>query len=234
MAVRGSKYSTGLVDDCEAQPATDARSKTTGTERARIAFSIPGRELEPIIELQLLGILAAMITRIGPISAKTLSLLVVLAICATTPQVPRAEDIAVADRIVVHKAEHKLYLYSGSHLLGEYKVALGLSPVGQKERERDFRTPEGRYFLERRNSRSEFFLALQVSYPNKEDEQRAHKNGWSPGGAIMIHGYPNAPKHPSAYYQSNDWTDGCIALSNSDMVEVWMRTQDNIPIDIYP
>jgi L,D-transpeptidase catalytic domain len=216
MAVRGSKYSTGLVDDCEAQPATDARSKTTGTERARICLSIPGRELEPIIELQLIGILAAMITRIGPISAKTLSLLVVLAICATTPQVPRAEDIAVADRIVVHKAEHKLYLYSGSHLLGEYKVALGLSPVGQKERERDFRTPEGRYFLERRNSRSEFFLALQVSYPNKEDEQRAHKNGWS------------------AYYESNDWTDGCIALSNSDMVEVWMRTQDNIPIDIYP
>jgi murein L,D-transpeptidase YafK len=234
MAVRGSKYSTGLVDDCEAQPATDARSKTTGTERARIALSIPGREPELIIEFQLLGILAAMIMRIGPISAKTLSLLVVLAICATIPQVSRTEDIAVADRIVVHKAEHKLYLYSGSHLLGEYRVALGLSPVGQKERERDFRTPEGRYFLARRNSRSEFFLALQVSYPNKEDEQRAHKNGWSPGGAIMIHGYPNAPKHPSAYYESNDWTDGCIALSNSDMVEVWMRTQDNIPIDIYP
>jgi len=234
MAVRGSKYSTGLVADCEAQLATDARTKTTETERARISLSIPGRELEPIMELQLLGILAAMFTRIGPISAKTLSLLVVLAICATAPQVSCAEDIAVADRIVVHKAEHKLYLYSGSHLLGEYKVALGLSPVGQKERERDFRTPEGRYFLARRNSRSEFFLALQVSYPNKEDEQRAHKNGWSPGGAIMIHGYPNAPKHRSTYYESNDWTDGCIALSNSDMVEVWMRTQDNIPIDIYP
>ena len=123
---------------------------------------------------------------------------------------------------------------NGEHLLGEYRVALGLSPVGQKERERDFRTPEGHYFLARRNTRSDYFLAIQVTYPNKQDEVRARKNGWSPGGSIMIHGFPNSPHHPSAYYESNDWTDGCIALSNSDMVEVWMRTQDNIPIDIYP
>ena len=110
-----------------------------------------------------------------------------------------------------------------------------MSPVGQKEREHDFRTPEGRYFLARRNTRSEFFLAIQVSYPNKEDELRAHKNRWAPGRLhhdSRISQY--APKHPAAYYASNDWTDGCIALSNSDMVEVWMRTQDNIPIDIYP
>jgi murein L,D-transpeptidase YafK len=145
-----------------------------------------------------------------------------------------AEDIALADHVVVHKSEHRLYLYGGDRLLGTYKVELGLSPVGQKERERDFRTPEGRYFLARRNIRSDYFLAIQVSYPNKDDELRAHKKGWAPGGAIMIHGLPNVPKHPSAYYESNDWTDGCIALSNSDMVEVWMRTQDNIPIDIYP
>jgi murein L,D-transpeptidase YafK len=153
---------------------------------------------------------------------------------ALAEDIARAEDIAVADHVVVHKSEHKLYLYGGDHLLGEYKVQLGLSPVGQKERERDFKTPEGRYFLARRNIRSDYFLAIQVSYPNKDDEVRAHKKGWAAGGAIMIHGLPNVPKHPSAYYESNDWTDGCIALSNSDMVEVWMRTQDNIPIDIYP
>jgi murein L,D-transpeptidase YafK len=145
-----------------------------------------------------------------------------------------AQDIAAADRVEVHKAARKLYLYRGHQLLGEYKVALGLSPVGQKERERDFRTPEGRYFLARRNTRSDFFLSIQVSYPNQEDEQRARKNHWPPGGSIMIHGLPNTPHHPAAYYASSDWTDGCIALSNSDMVEVWMRTQDNIPIDIYP
>jgi murein L,D-transpeptidase YafK len=145
-----------------------------------------------------------------------------------------ASEIAPADHIIVHKAEHKLYLYNGSRLLGEYKVALGLSPVGTKEREHDFRTPEGRYFLARRNTRSDFFLSIQVSYPNKGDALRARKNRWAPGGSIMIHGLPNVPKHPPAYYASNDWTDGCIALSNSDMVEVWLRTQDNIPIDIYP
>jgi murein L,D-transpeptidase YafK len=163
-----------------------------------------------------------------------LRVLTLLAAFAPYPRAVLADEPAAADHVVVHKAEHKLYLYHGTQLLGVYKVALGLSPVGQKERERDFRTPEGRYFLARRNTRSDYFLAIQVSYPNKEDEQRAHKKGWAPGGSIMIHGFPNAPHHPAAYYENSDWTDGCIALSNSDMVEVWMRTQDNIPIDIYP
>jgi murein L,D-transpeptidase YafK len=138
-----------------------------------------------------------------------------------------AGDIVTANHVVVHKAQRKLYLYNGNRLLGEYKVALGLNPVGTKERERDFRTPEG-------NTRSDYFLSIQVSYPDKNDELRAKKNHWAPGGSIMIHGSPNTPKHPATYYASNDWTDGCIALSNSDMVEVWLRTQDSIPIDIYP
>lgn len=148
--------------------------------------------------------------------------------------VPSAADILGADHVVVHKAERRLYLYNGNKLLGQYKVALGLNPVGTKERESDFRTPEGRYYLARRNTRSDYFLSIQVSYPNKDDELRAHKKHWAPGGSIMIHGLPNVPRHPAAYYASSDWTNGCIALSNSDMVEVWLRTQDNIPIDIYP
>jgi murein L,D-transpeptidase YafK len=158
--------------------------------------------------------------------------LVIVGLFAAFPSAPA--EITAADHVVVHKAAHKLYLYNGNQLLGEFKVALGLSPVGTKEREHDFRTPEGRYFLVRRNTRSDYFLSIQVSYPNKSDELRARKNRWAPGGLIMIHGFPNVPKHPAAYYSSNDWTDGCIALSNSDMVEVWLRTQDNIPIDIYP
>jgi murein L,D-transpeptidase YafK len=145
-----------------------------------------------------------------------------------------AAEIVAADHVVVHKAQRKLALYSGNRLLGEYKVALGLNPVGSKERERDFRTPEGRYYLSRRNTHSDYFLSIQVSYPDKNDELRAKKNHWAPGGSIMIHGSPNTPKHPGSYYATNDWTDGCIALSNSDMVEVWLRTQENIPIDIYP
>jgi murein L,D-transpeptidase YafK len=173
--------------------------------------------------------------RIGRRSAKYLLAALALGVSAAAPlQDASADEIAAATRVVVHKAEHKLYLYDGDRLLGEYKVQLGLSPTGQKEREHDFRTPEGRYLLARRNTRSEYFLAIQVSYPNKDDEVRARKNRWAPGGSIMIHGFPNHPKHPASYYESNDWTDGCIALSNSDMVEVWMRTQDNIPIEIDP
>ena len=145
-----------------------------------------------------------------------------------------ASEIAPADHVVVHKAEHKLYLYNGSRLLGEYKVALGLSPVGTKEREHDFRTPEGRYFLARRNTRSDFFLSIQVSYPNKNDELRARKNRWAPGGSIMIHGLPNVPKHPPAYYASNDWTDGCIALTNPEIEEVSRLVPIGTPVEIKP
>lgn len=157
-----------------------------------------------------------------------------LAFCQGAATSALADEVSSADHVIVRKAEHKLYLYGGSRLLGEYRVSLGLNPTGQKEREHDFRTPEGRYHLARRNTKSDYFLAIQVSYPNKADELRAHRHHWRPGGSIMIHGLPNALRHPVSYYYSNDWTDGCIALSNSDMVEVWMRTQDNIPIDIYP
>lgn len=145
-----------------------------------------------------------------------------------------ADELLPADRVVVHKAERKLLLYRGGQVLGSYKVALGLNPVGPKQREKDYRTPEGKYFLSRRNTRSDFFLAIQVSYPSKQDERYARRHGWAPGGAIMIHGLPNVPSHTPLYYAQTDWTDGCIALSNSDMVEVWMRTQDNIPIEIFP
>jgi murein L,D-transpeptidase YafK len=190
------------------------------------------------MRLQVHAIICPMIKRLGR-TAAVFSIFLTLwgASAWTVPGFAKdlsAEDMASADRIEVHKAARKLYLYRGHQLLGEYKVALGLSPVGQKERERDFKTPEGRYYLARRNTRSDYFLSIQVSYPNEADELRARKNHWAPGGAIMIHGLPNTPHHPAAYYASSDWTDGCIALSNSDMVEVWMRTQDNIPIDIYP
>src|SRR3984893_11821068 len=120
--------------------------------------------------------------RIGRNPARYLWGAMALAWCIGAPvRVAAAEDIAAATLVVVHKAEHKLYLYSGSRLLGEYKVQLGLSPSGQKGREHDLRTPEGHSFLSRRNTRSDYFLAIQVSYPNKEDEPRARKMRWAPG-----------------------------------------------------
>jgi murein L,D-transpeptidase YafK len=144
------------------------------------------------------------------------------------------ESLPAVDHVVVHKTERRLLLLHGDTVVRSYKIALGLNPVGQKEREGDFRTPEGHYYLVRRNPRSDFFLSIQVSYPNETDLKRAHKNHWQAGGSIMIHGLPNQLKHEPSYYESRDWTDGCIALSNADMVEVWLLTPDNAPIDILP
>jgi murein L,D-transpeptidase YafK len=149
-----------------------------------------------------------------------------------TPASPVA--LPTADRIVVRKSQRRLELLRKGEVLRSYKVALGLQPVGHKERSGDFRTPEGRYLLSRRNPRSDFFLSIQISYPNEADARNAKDNGWEPGGSIMIHGLPNVLKRDLTYYQTRDWTDGCIAVSNSDMVEIWLLTHDNTPIEILP
>ena len=119
-------------------------------------------------------------------------------------------------------------------MLRSYRVSLGLRPEGHKQREGDFRTPEGRYLLDSRNPRSDFFLSIRVSYPNERDRARARKAGVPPGGLIMIHGLPNEPRWTPEHYAREDWTDGCIALSNADMMEVWMLVTDGTPIDIRP
>ncbi len=116
----------------------------------------------------------------------------------------------LADRVVVHKSERRLDLMRGHTVLRSYRVALGLNPVGPKEQEGDSRTPEGHYQLTRRNPRSEYFLSIQVSYPNDQDLQRARRHRLTPGGAIMIHGLPNELRREPTYYEKRDWTDGCI------------------------
>ena len=138
------------------------------------------------------------------------------------------------NRLVVRKSERRLYLMDGDRIVREYKIALGLEPVGPKQRDGDFRTPEGWYTLARRNPRSDYFLSIQISYPNAGDLERAHVHHWQPGGSIMIHGLPNHLKNSPWYYQHSDWTDGCIAVSDADMVEIWLLTRDGTPIDILP
>ena len=147
---------------------------------------------------------------------------------------PALNTLPLVDRVVVHKAERRLLLMHGGNIVRTYHVALGLSPVGQKERSGDFRTPEGTYRLERRNARSDYFLSIKVSYPNDADLKRARSRHWDTGGSIMVHGLPNYLKHEPEYYLAHDWTDGCIALSNADMTEIWMLTPDDVPIDILP
>jgi hypothetical protein len=143
-------------------------------------------------------------------------------------------NFELADKVVVRKGERRLYLLREERVIAEYPVRLGLNPYGHKRKEGDFRTPEGKYKLVRRNPQSEFFLSIQVSYPNREDAAVAKENGDPPGGAIMIHGQPNVPRKSPEFYATRDWTDGCIALSNADMVDVWLRTGLGIPIEIKP
>jgi murein L,D-transpeptidase YafK len=162
---------------------------------------------------------------------------------AATDSMPQAERVMAAhplqslppvDHLVVRKSDRKLFLMHGEDVVRFYKIALGLNPIGQKERAGDFRTPEGHYILSRRNPRSDYFLSMQVSYPNDHDMKRARRNHWDAGGSIMIHGLPNQLKHTPGYYEKTDWTDGCIAVTNADMVEIWLLTPDDAPIDILP
>lgn len=139
-----------------------------------------------------------------------------------------------ADFLLVVKSERKLYLYRDGEILRSFDIALGLIPEGPKQREGDFKTPEGRYQLSARNPNSDYFLSIQISYPDARDIERARAADVSPGGQIMIHGRPNEPKYSESRYQTWDWTDGCIAVSNSDMVDIWLMTDADTPIEIRP
>ena len=146
----------------------------------------------------------------------------------------QAGEFPVADLVVVEKGERKLHLIKEGKPFRTFDIALGIRPVGDKQHEGDFRTPEGRYLLDTRNPHSEFFLSIHVSYPNRQDSREARAQGLNPGGAIMIHGQPNTPTQSETYYRTQNWTNGCIAVSNSDMIDIWLMTGDNTPIEIRP
>jgi murein L,D-transpeptidase YafK len=154
-----------------------------------------------------------------------------LAIVLASP-VLAGDDLA--DQVVVSKSERKLLLLRGDEVLRSFDIALGLVPEGHKGQEGDFRTPEGDYRLTRRRIDSDYFMAIQISYPNAEDVSRARELGVAPGSYIMIHGQPDEPKKPAGYYKKFDWTDGCIAVSNAAMVDIWQLTAVNTPITIVP
>lgn len=138
------------------------------------------------------------------------------------------------DRILVDKSDRKLYLLKADEILRSFDISLGMLPEGPKRRSGDRRTPEGSYRIEAKRSESDYFLALKVSYPNEADRARARKLGVDPGGQIMIHGMPNDLKMSASRYVGWDWTDGCIAVSNSDMLDIWLATAVSTPIEIRP
>ena len=146
----------------------------------------------------------------------------------------QAGDFPMADKIVVEKENRRLHLMRDGEIFRTFEIALGVAPIGNKEREGDQRTPEGRYLLDDRNPDSDFFLSIHISYPSLAERAAARQKGLDPGGAIMIHGQPNEPTYSAAYYRQEDWTNGCIAVSNSDMIDIWLMTANDIPIEILP
>jgi len=144
------------------------------------------------------------------------------------------DGVAKADQVIVIKSQRTLTLLSRGKTLRTYKVALGGSPVGAKEQQGDHKTPEGHYILDRRNANSRFYKSIRVSYPSKQDDERAARRGVSPGGDIMVHGLPNGFGWLDATHRAMDWTDGCIALTNAEMDEIWNLVPIGTPIEIRP
>lgn len=132
--------------------------------------------------------------------------------------------------IVINKGVRKLYLMHNDEILREYKVDLGFAPLGHKKFEGDGKTPEGTYSIDRRNPNSRYHLSVGISYPNTQDRVQARAQGKQPGGDIFIHGQPNNPKERKRASRVDDWTAGCIAVSNEEIEEIYAMVQTGTTI----
>jgi murein L,D-transpeptidase YafK len=139
-----------------------------------------------------------------------------------------------ADRIEIHKADRTMNLLRAGKILKTYKVALSTVPVGAKEREGDHKVPEGLYVVDRKNPQSVFHLALHINYPNAADREHARKLGAKPGGDIEIHGLGPKWGFLGATHRQVDWTDGCIAVTNAEIDEIFPLVDVGTPVQIVP
>lgn len=153
---------------------------------------------------------------------------------ANEPPEIRYTPLLTADKVVVQKTKRMLTLYANNEKIKSYHINLGGNPIGHKKREGDLKTPEGEYVLDWRNPNSSYFLSLHVSYPNRDDVQNASMKGVSAGNNIMIHGQPNGMSWQQYRKLKKDWTDGCIAVLNNDMQEIWEAVPDGTKIIILP
>jgi murein L,D-transpeptidase YafK len=146
----------------------------------------------------------------------------------------RADALSGANvtKVLVKKGERRLYLLQDDAVIASYRIALGANPVGRKVFQGDGRTPEGEYFIESRNAGSNFYRALKISYPSAEDRAMARQYRIPSGGLIMIHGQPNAPRR--GHNPAKDWTEGCIAVANHEMDEIWRAVDVGTPVEIQP
>lgn len=171
------------------------------------------------------------VERRGVVSALIVALVLALGF---VPSAGASVAPGKADRVVVVKSERKLYLVRDGQIMRSYRIALGRQPRGTKIYEGDGRTPEGSYRVAAFNPNSRFHRALRVSYPNEHDRARARALGTAAGGDIMIHGLPpERVSFGSDHYLFN-WTEGCIAVTNEEIEEIWQRVEVGTPIEIRP
>lgn len=138
------------------------------------------------------------------------------------------------DKVLIEKQARQLTLLAKGEVVKTYTIALGGNPVGPKEREGDNKTPEGIYFIDSRNGNSGYHLSLHISYPNAQDNLRARELGVRPGGDIMIHGMKNGFSPIGASHAESDWTQGCIAVTNQEMEEIYTLVPDGTLVEITP
>jgi murein L,D-transpeptidase YafK len=148
------------------------------------------------------------------------------------PQLASADDRATS--IVVEKQSRLLTLFHDGNAIKSFRVSLGRDPIGAKEREGDSRTPEGNYVIDNKNQRSHFHLALHISYPDAEDRARAAQRDVPPGSDIMIHGLPNGLGWLGRLHLLRDWTDGCVAVTDLEIEQIWALVDTGTPVQIRP
>lgn len=138
------------------------------------------------------------------------------------------------DRIVVVKKERKMYLYKEGKVQRTIPVSLGKNPLGHKQEQGDYRTPEGEYFIHRKLCSPKYYRSLCISYPRPSDKASAEARGVNPGGDITIHAQPkwNADGKGDSYTLARNWTQGCVAVTNEAMKELWYAVHEGVPITI--
>jgi murein L,D-transpeptidase YafK len=150
------------------------------------------------------------------------------------PRVVLSHPAKNVDRILVEKKKRTLSLLSGEDVLKTYKVALGAEPVGAKDRQGDHKTPEGVYFIDRKLANSQFHKALHISYPSASDREHARKLGVQPGGDVEIHGLGAEWGWVGSRHTLKDWTDGCVAVTNEEIDEIYPQVKIGTVVEIRP
>jgi murein L,D-transpeptidase YafK len=161
-------------------------------------------------------------------------LILISLVSSLAAQTTEPLPLVKAGLVIIEKSARTMKLKRGEEVLKTYQVALSSQPVGAKEREGDHKVPEGQYTVDAKNAHSQFHLALHISYPNAADRQRAKKLGVRPGGNIEIHGLGKNYGWVGTMHRQSDWTDGCIAVTNSEIEEIWQLVAVGTRVEIRP